>query len=85
MRHIRNFFAHYRGNISFDDKDVVALCDQLKWIDSYPWGGLAGEKPLTTRGRYVATVIHIFPFLTVGVGKPIGYSTSLYPFSEMYA
>ena len=29
MRHIRNFFAHDRGHLTFDDIDVSALCDQL--------------------------------------------------------
>jgi hypothetical protein len=85
MRHIRNFFAHDRGHLTFDDRDVSALCDHLKWIDDYPWGGLAGEKPSTARSRYIETVKHLYPFLTVGVGKPIKYSTSVYPFSEMYA
>jgi hypothetical protein len=85
MRHIRNFFAHDKGHLTFDDKDVTALCDQLKWIDSFPWGSVVGEKPKTARGRYIETIKHLYPFLTVGIGKPIMYSTAIYPFSEMYA
>jgi len=85
MRHIRNFFAHERSHLTFDDPDVVGLCDQLKWIDEFPWGGLVGEKPTTPRIRYVETVRHFYPYLTVGVGKPIKYSTAIKPFSEMYA
>jgi hypothetical protein len=84
MRHIRNFFAHDRSHLTFDDEDISALCDQLKWIDDFPWGGVVGEKPDTPRGRYIETVKHLYPFLTVGVGKPIRYSTAIYPFSEMY-
>ncbi len=85
MRHIRNFFAHDRGHLTFDDRDVSALCDQLRWIDDFPWGGIVGEKPGTPRSRYIETVKHLYPFLTVGVGKPIKYSASIYPFTEMYA
>jgi hypothetical protein len=85
MRHIRNFFAHDRGHLTFDDADVSKLCDQLKWIDDFPWGGLVGARPTTARARYIETVKHLYPFLTVGVGKPIKYSTAIYPFSEMYA
>lgn len=85
VRHIRNFFAHDRGHLTFDDKDVSALCDQLNWIDNFPWGGVSGEKPKTARNRYVETIKHLYPYLTVGVGKPIRYSTAIFPFSEMYA
>ncbi|MCK1447254.1 hypothetical protein IVB34_40240 [Bradyrhizobium sp. 2] len=85
MRHIRNFFAHDRSHLTFEDKDISALCDQLKWIDAFPWGGVLGEKPATPRGRYVETVKNSFPFLTVGVGNPIRYSTALDPFSTMFA
>ena len=83
MRIIRNFFAHDKGHLTFDDEEVSALCNQLKWIDDYPWG--VGEKPDTPRSRYVETIKYLYPFLTVGVGKPIRYSTAIYPFSEMYA
>jgi Mannitol repressor len=82
MRHIRNFFAHDKGHLTFDDSIVAALCDQLEWIDRVPWGGIIGQKPSTPRGRYVETVKYIFPFLTVGVGQPIKYLTS--PFPEMF-
>lgn len=85
MRYIRNFFAHDRSHLTFDDTDVSALCYQLKWIEDFPWGGVVGEKPSTPRQRYIETVKHIYPFLTVGVGRPIRYSTAIAPLSEMYA
>jgi hypothetical protein len=84
VRHIRNFFAHDRGHLTFDDKDVFGLCNQLKWIDRYPWGGLVGQKPTTARGRYVETVRNLYPYLTVGVGNPIRYSTAIDPLSKLY-
>jgi hypothetical protein len=85
IRHIRNLFAHDRGHLTFDDNIVSELCNQLKWIDNFPWGGIVGEKPINARGRYVETIKHLYPFLTVGVGRPIKYSTALFPFSELYA
>jgi hypothetical protein len=85
MRHIRNFFAHDRSHLTFGDGDVSTLCHQLKWIDAFPWGGVIGDKPSTPRGRYIETVKHLYPFLTVGVGRPIRYSTAIDPFSEMYS
>lgn len=84
MRHVRNFFAHDRSHLTFDDKDVSALCDQLKWIKKFPWGGVVGEEPSTSRERYIETVKSFFPYLTVGVGHPIKYSTAIDPFREMY-
>jgi hypothetical protein len=84
-RHIRNFFAHDKGHLTFEDPDVCGLCDRLKWIDSFPWGGLIGEKPTTARERYIETVKHIYPHLTVGVGKPIRYLTAIWSFSEMFS
>lgn len=85
MRHIRNFFAHERTHLTFDDPEVSGLCNQLNWIDEFPWGGIVGERPSNARGRYVETVRHFFPYLTVGIGQPIKYQTAIYPFSEMYA
>jgi DNA-binding MltR family transcriptional regulator len=85
MRNIRNLFAHDRGHLTFDDREASALCDQLKWIDRLSWGGVLGESPTSARDKYVGTIKHLFPFLTVGIGRPIRYSTSIFPFSEMYA
>lgn len=84
MRHIRNFFAHDKGHLTFEDKDVRALCDQLKWIEDRSWGGILGEKPDSPRKRYIETIKNFYPFLTVGVGKPITYK-AFKPFSEMFA
>ena len=83
IRHIRNLFAHDRGHLTFEDSVVSDLCKQLKWIESYPWGGPGGPKPSSSRGRYVETVRYIFPYLKTRLGKPIKYSTYLVP--EMYA
>jgi hypothetical protein len=85
MRHERNFFAHGREHVTFDDPDVSSLCDQLKWIDDYPWGGLVGPKPANARGRYVQTVMFLFPYFASAVGTPIKYSAQPNPFSEMFA
>lgn len=85
MRHIRNLFAHDRSHLTFDDHVVSTLCDQIMWIDNFPWGGVVGEKPKAPRGRYVETIKHLYPFLTVGIGHPIKYSTALSPFDKMYA
>jgi hypothetical protein len=85
MRHIRNFFAHDRSHLTFDDKDVAALCGQLKWVSAYPWGGVVGEEPTTPRQRYVETIKHFFPYLTVGIGHPIKYSTAIDPFAQFFS
>jgi hypothetical protein len=85
MRHIRNFFAHDRGHLTFDDTDVSDLCDQIRWVEGYPWGGVVGAAPITPRNRYVQTVRHFYPYLTVGIGKPIRYATAIFPFREMYS
>jgi len=85
IRHIRNLFAHDRSHLTFHDEVVSGLCDQIKWIGNFPWGGVVGEKPTTPRAQYIETIKHLFPFLTVGIGKPIKYSTAIFPFSEMYA
>ena len=85
MRHIRNFLAHDRGHLIFPDNDVTEFCNQLRWIDDYPWGGVVGAKPTTPRSRYVQTVRHFYPYFTVGIGEPVRYSTAVYPFSGMYA
>lgn len=85
MRNIRNLFAHDRGHLTFDDAVASNLCAQIKWISQYPWGGLVGPEPASPRAQYIATVKHLFPFLTVGVGMPIRYKDSMSAFSEMYA
>jgi hypothetical protein len=85
MRNIRNLFAHDRGHLTFDDDVASKLCAQLKWIGHFPWGGVVGSAPASSRDQYVETVKHLFPFLTVGVGRPIRYLDSPFPFSEMYA
>lgn len=83
MRTIRNLFAHDRGHLTFNDREASALCDEFKWIRRLPWGGVMGEAPTTARDKYVGTVVHLFPFLTSAVGRPIRYSA--FPWlSEMY-
>jgi hypothetical protein len=80
---IANLFAHDKHYLTFDSTEVSGLCDQLKWIEKFPWGGTVGEKPTSPRNRYIATIMHLYSFLAVGVGKPIRYSEG--PFSELYA
>jgi hypothetical protein len=83
IRHIRNFFAHDKGHLTFDDEDVSGLCKQLKWIERYPWGGVAGEKPASARAQYVETIQYLYAFLATGVGNPVRYRES--PFPELWA
>jgi hypothetical protein len=85
MRHIRNLFAHDRGHLTFNDEIASKLCVQIKWIDAFPWGGVTGNAPASPRDQYVETVKHFFPFLTVGVGRPIKYLDSPFALSVMYA
>jgi len=82
MRHVRNLFAHDRSHLVFDERIVSDLSEQIQWVEKYTWGGLAGRKPVSARSIYIATVRHLFPYLTVGIGRPIKYSTT--PFGEIY-
>ena len=82
IRHIRNFFAHDKGHLIFDDPDVSRLCDQLKWIDSHSWDGVV-LKPISARDKYIQTIMNFYAFLATGVGQPIRVLD--FPAPELYA
>ncbi len=83
VRHVRNFFVHEKGHLTFDDSDVAELCDQLNWLNRFPWGGEFKTKPTSPRDRYIQTVMNYYAFLATGVGNPIRYSE--FPDSLLYA
>ena len=64
IRHVRNLFAHSKENMIFIDDTIIALCDEIKWINKFPWGGIAGLKPATPMKQYIQTVMHFFSYFT---------------------
>jgi len=46
---IRNLFAHSHTQLGFDDKDVSALCSQLKPLGVIPWVSQPGFKELNPK------------------------------------
>jgi hypothetical protein len=84
VRHVRNLFAHAPDHILFLDDDVIALCDQIKWISKFHWGGIAGPSPVGPMKQYIETVRHYFSYFILGARRgPVRYQE--YEVPELYS
>jgi hypothetical protein len=78
IRHIRNVFAHSKTEITFDSDEITRICDELKYIDFVPWGGMLGQRPKTSRDKFVMAVNHFYIYFVSGrENLPIRYSDNL--------
>ncbi len=63
VRRIRNLFAHDSGHLSFNDKVVADLCNQIKWLNRTVWPRyMRMRKPTNPRGKYIATIRYFFAY-----------------------
>ena len=83
IRHVRNTFAYAKSDVEFASKTISDVCNQIKYIDKMKWNGIMGEKPTTSRRKFIETVRHYFAFLaTAENGKPLMYTT--YQLPDLY-
>jgi DNA-binding MltR family transcriptional regulator len=84
MRTIRNLFAHDQGHLSFDDEVVLGLCRQIKWLDTFQWGGVLSKQTFSPRQIFVDTTDHFFSFLVANAANgPVRYIN--YPAVDLYS
>jgi DNA-binding MltR family transcriptional regulator len=81
IKNIRNVFAHTRASVTFDDREIIAACDDLKLPKTV--GNLPGLETINAKDKYAISIKLLYLYLAHDK-KPKEERRLMYELSDLY-